>query len=237
MPTTPEGFSRRHDRLRADLGEQGRRVRTLVEDVFEALFEVDVDRARRAVSFDDAIDRVDVEIERAAVDLLTDVAESPCALSPNQIRSMLVVVKANNELERIADAGVDIAERIAAGRLDEELPATLQVMANSIIGVVRDAVRCLDAADADLARVVLASEDTIEQFRQGILRDAEEQLASGSVSVDFAFALHSVVNRCLVMADHATNIAEQVIYASTGAIVRHTDKGWVDVPLAADEQN
>jgi len=235
MQTTPESFAQRFARLKADLVDQGRRVRSVVEDAIQSLFDGDLELAKATVARDDAIDRVDVEIERAAVELLTDVAESPCSLTPNQIRSMLVVVKVNNELERIADAAVDIAERVAAGRLDERLPGTLEVMANSVIGVIRDTVRCLDQGDSELGRLVLKSEDTIENFKQGILRDAEEQLASGAVSVDFAFALHSVVNRLLVMADHATNMAEQVIYARTGAIVRHSDTGWVDVPLGEAE--
>jgi hypothetical protein len=49
------------------------------------------------------------------------------------------------------------------------------------------------------------------------------------MSVDFAFALHEIANECCKVADHSTNIAEQVIYAITGAVVRHTEEGWVEV--------
>jgi phosphate uptake regulator len=77
--------------------------------------------------------------------------------------------------------------------------------------------------------VVLQSEDAVEAFKAAILQDAERQIAAGAMPVDFAFALHEIANECCRMADHCTNIAEQVIYSLSGAIVRHTDAGWVEV--------
>ena len=64
MPATPEGFALRLQRLRADLVEQGRRVQSLLEGCFEAVFARDPARAARIIAMDDAIDTVDVEIEK-----------------------------------------------------------------------------------------------------------------------------------------------------------------------------
>lgn len=234
MPSSPHGFALRLDRLKADLVEQGRRVQALLEGAFEAIFARDPARAARVVAMDDIIDRVDVEIERASVQLLTDATHQNACLSAEQLRAVLTIVKINNELERIADAGVEIAERCTALRdMPGEIPETFRVMTNSVVGIMRDANRAFERSDAALAKVVLQSEDAVEAFKAAILTDAERKIASGQMPVDFAFILHELAGECLQMADHCTNIAEQVIYQVTGAIVRHLEGGWVEVPRTA----
>ena len=80
--------------------------------------------------------------------------------------------------------------------------------------------------------------DWVKECRKGgqpleaILRDAERKIAQGTMPVDFALSLHELANECCKIADHCTNISEQVIYLVTGAIVRHTDAGWVEVKSA-----
>ena len=239
MPVTPQGFAIRVDRLKADLVRQGERVRVLVEACFESVFAKDPARAARAIGLDDEIDRVDVAIEKSAVQLLTEATNESAELEPAQLRSVLTIVKINNEMERIADCAVAIAERVADLRqMPGVIPDTFQVMANSVVGIIRDVNRSFDKSDAALAKVVLQSEDCVEAFKCAILKDAERKIAAGGMGgsampVDFAFTLHELANECCKMADHCTNIAEQVIYAVTGAIVRHTDAGWVEVPRSA----
>ncbi len=234
MPVTPQGFSLRVQRLKADLVEQGRRVQALLEGTFEAVFARDPARAARVIAMDDVIDQVDVEIERASVQLLTDATHENSRLEPEQLRAVLTIVKINNELERIADAGVEVAERCSALRaMPGAIPETFQVMTNSVVGILRDVNRAFDRSDAALAKVVLQSEDAVEAFKAAILTDAERKIASGQMPVDFAFTLHEIAGECLQMADHCTNIAEQVIYSVTGAIVRHMEGKWVEVPRSA----
>lgn len=232
MPTSPESFAVRLDRLKADMVEQVARVRAMLEDAVEAVFERDAARASRLIQSDDEIDRVDVEIERAAVRLLADATSQGAALSEAQLREVLTIVKLNNEAERIADAAVAIAEHVSALKpLPEALPETFRVLTNSVIAIVRDATVCYRNADPRLAKVVLASEDAVEAFKSALIRETEQKLASGAVSVDLAFILHEFAGQCAAIADHASNVAEQVIYLATGAIVRHTDAGWVETPI------
>ena len=236
MPVSPQGFAIRLDRLKADLVRQGDRVRVLLEACFEAFFARDPARASRAMGLDDEIDRVDVQIEKDAVQLLTDATHESARLEPTQLRAVMTIVKINNEMERIADCGVAIAEAVADLRqMPGIIPETFQVMANSVVGIIRDVNRSFDKSDAALAKVVLQSEDCVEAFKAAILKDAERKIAAGgsAMPVDFAFLLHEIANECCKMADHSTNIAEQVIYSVTGAIVRHTDAGWVEVPRSA----
>lgn len=234
MATNPQGFAIRLQQIKADLVGQGRRVQTLLEAAFEAVFARDPGRAARVMAMDDEVDRVDVEVEKASVQLLTDATHEHSQLDPAQLRGVLTIVKINNELERIADAAVAIAEHAASLRdMPGAIPETFQVMANSVVGILRDVNTAFDRGDARLARVVLQSEDAVEAFKAAILTDAERKLATAAMAVDFAFALHEIASECTKMADHCTNIAEQVIYSVTGAIVRHTDVGWVDVPRTA----
>jgi phosphate transport system protein len=217
--------------LRQDLILQGRRVRALIDLAFESFFTRDVSLAERANVEDDAIDQVDVEIERRAVALLADATRNRHPLDEAQVRAVLTVVKVNNELERIADLGVALAQLVPGLSLrPSDVPPTFRVMTNSVIGIVRDVVSALDRTDAALARVVLHSENAVELFKDNIVRDAEAKIAGGTMSPDVAFVLHEVASLCERIADHCTNIAEQIIYAASGTIVRHTHGKWVDVP-------
>lgn len=234
MPADPNPFSDRIARLKAELVAQARNVQALVEAACDSAFMRDQDAAQRSILMDEPIDRVDVEIEKEAVRLLTDATAAGAALRPDQLRMVLTIVKVNNELERIADCGVEIAELVKPlASQNVPLPDTLRVIANSVVGILRDAGTSLDRADAHLARIVLASEDAVEAFKKAILREAQTQVSTGRMSVDMAFLLQEVTALFETMAEHCTNIAEQVLYLTTGTIVRHMGGHWEEVPQKA----
>ena len=217
-------FTTRLARLRTDLVSQGDRVLDLVLRAVESYFDLDAAKAAQVVAADDAIDKVDVEIERASIPLL-----AMGVVDEHSIRSVLTIVKVNNELERIADLGVLIAEVVAKGtKFDERTPNTFRVMANSVIGMVRDVNRSLADGNPRLAQQVLLFDDTVSRFKEEILLDAQAKVASGAFSVQFAFRLMGVTKTLERIADHRTNIAEQVIYLQSGKIVRHRPEGWSD---------
>ncbi len=231
MPLTPETFAQRAARMKADLAEQARRVQALIETAFDAAFARDPEAARRAIAMDEVIDKVDVDLERAAVQLLTDATREGAHLSPEQLRLVLTIVKVNNELERIADAGVAVAERVPAlATQGTPLPDTLRVVTNSVVGLLRDASMSLERNDPALAKIVLASEDAVEEFKKAILRDLTAQVAGRLMPVEYAFLLQELAAICEFMAAHCTNIAEQALYLATGKIVRHMGGHWEEVP-------
>lgn len=230
MTDAPETFESTLARLGSALNEQSRRVLAMCDAAFESFFESNAPAAAEAVLRDDEVDRADVAIERDSVALLCEVARAARELTPSSIREVLVIVKANNELERIADCAVTIAEQVAR-RDGTPVPQTFRVMANSVIGILRDVGRSLEHRDPAAAKLVLRSEDLVRSFKAAVLRDAETRIAQGAMTVDTAFLLHEVASACEHIADHATNIAEQVLYAVSGTIVRHCDAGWVEVNL------
>ncbi len=145
----------------------------------------------------------------------------------HEIRSVLTVVKINNELERIADCAVNIAEEVANyGEMLETIPSTFRVMANSVVGMLRDATRSLSNLDKRLAEQVLGFDDTVDQFKREIILDAQQKVASGEFTAKFAFKLLTVAKSLERVADHSTNICEQVIYLESGMVVRHMPQGW-----------
>lgn len=232
MPISPEQFRDRLEQLRTRLVKQGQLVSEISEQVFGTIYSRDTALARKLIERDDEVDRVDIEVERDAVDLMTRTAQDPCPVDPAQIRSLLTAVKANNELERIADAANAIAWRVVAlGERESTFPKTTLVMTNSIVAVLRETVRAFGEIDARRAKAVLASEGNTLSFHELISRDAEVRVADGRMGVNSAFELHSIINQAVIMGDHCSNIAEQVIYEATGTIVRHTDAGWVEQNL------
>jgi phosphate transport system protein len=230
MPTNAEGFSQRTTQLKGDLVSQGSRVLGTLELAFAALFGRDRALAAQAIASDDAIDNADVAIEQAAVQLLLDATRESAALDARQLREVLTIVKANNELERIADVAVDLAELVGElGKNHEAFPDTFRVLANSCVGILRDTNASLARGDAQLGNIVLQSQHAVWAFKSALIREAEQNLVKGTLSPEFAVHLVEIAGMCEVLADHCTNIAEQVIYLATGAIVRHTESAWVKV--------
>jgi phosphate transport system protein len=188
----------------------------------EASFDGNENEAKSVIESDEVIDRVDVEIERACINLLR-----LGSTEEHSIRSVLTIVKVNNELERIADCAVIVAESaIDSEQLISSAPPTFRVMANSVIGMARDTTEALAESDTELAIRVLSFDDTVNRFRREIVLDVQNRTSSGELDPLVAFKLLAVTRSLERIADHCTNICEQVIYLDTGKIVRHLPEGW-----------
>jgi phosphate transport system protein len=213
--------------LKSDLEAQGRLVQQLVERAVEAVFEKDKGKADWVIQTDFQVDQADIRIERDAVQLLVDAMAQGVALDEYHIRLIMTLVKVNNEFERNGDLAANIAERVGAfAAMTQQPPAKFRVMANSVIGIVANTNAAFAAMDADAARLVLASDDATLMFKDAVLREVEDGLAKGRHSVEYSFALQVVAASLGRIADHSTNVAEQVIYVQSGKIVRHLGEKW-----------
>jgi phosphate transport system protein len=206
----------------------------MADRAFASIYARDADAARAVIADDDRVDAADVAIEKDAVALMSDIARDACPLPDSSLRSLLTVVKVNNELERVADAASAIAARVVnLSDRHTPLPRTTVVLTNSVVGIIDQTVRAFADKDPARARQALASEGTVLSFKDVLLRDTEHRVADGRMSVDLAFDLLDIVSHAVLIADHCTNIAEQVIYESTGSIVRHAEGAWKDVAVEA----
>jgi phosphate transport system protein len=209
-------------KLRQDIVAQGDRVLDITLKAVECYFDGDRAKAAAAIAADEEIDRVDVEIERASIPLL-----AMGVTDEKSIRSVLTIVKVNNELERVADCAVDIAEAVGSEvPLPARIPDAFRVMANSVIGMLRDSNRALADGNTNLAQQVLLFDDTVAMLKKQLIMSAQEQVAAGTLPVEYAFRLLSITKSIERIADHCTNICEQVIYLHAGLIVRHRPEGW-----------
>lgn len=231
MADSAAQYADRVDALRGAIVGQGHRVLAMLESAFGSVFDHDESGAKAAIDLDDEIDRVDVEIEQDAVALLAEAMQDEGdGLDRKQLREVLTVVKVNNELERAGDAGVRAAEHVGdLIRGKAATPDTFRVMTNSVLGILRDVITAYESRDGDLAIIVLKSESAVTSFKAAILKDVENSCAAGAIDVEAAQIMHELATDADRIADYCSNIAEQVLYAATGKIVRHTEAGWIEV--------
>jgi phosphate transport system protein len=222
----PTSFHTKLGSLKGELVVQGRLVQRSIEDAVEAIFERRPGKAAEVIERDHEIDRVDVRIEKGAVQLMVDEWGNP-GVKAEDLRMVLTIVKVNNEFERIGDLAAVIAEKYdKVGTSGLTLPGKFRVMANSVIGIMHNTNTAFAQMDVTAAQLVLASDDATDVFRTAVLRDIEDGLVKGIHTVDYAFALGRIAHSLARMADHCTNVAEQVIYVATGKIVRHQGEKW-----------
>jgi phosphate transport system protein len=210
-------FLRELDRLTTDLLGLAGAVETSVRDALRALDERRPDLARRVIDGDAAIDREEVRIEEQCIRIL--VLSTPVA---GDLRRVIAVLKIDGELERIADLASNVAEEsLAVGPEDPPIPGTLRVMAERVLQMVRDSLNAFVGSDVALARTIVAMDDEVDRL-EGMIRDEAKALVRADPGrVDAAFRLSSVARQLERIADHATNIAEDVAYLREGAIIRH----------------
>jgi phosphate transport system protein len=165
-----------------------------------------------------AINRIEREIDQMALDLLA--MEQPMAID---LRFTLAVIKINADLERVGDSARNISDRVRAlQRLPQaEIPVDIPKMGNLATGMVRKSIQAFIEADADTAESVLTMDDSVDKLNGAahttvlaLMKNKPEFAAQALNVLMIARSLERV-------ADHATNVAEDVIFWVRGADVRH----------------
>ncbi len=206
------------ERLERRLLMLGARVEDAVRKSIAALETRRPDLALEVMSGDPEVDREEVELEEECLKVLA--LHQPVA---NDLRFVAAVLKINNDLERIGDLAVNISERSAS--LDRALPfpvpKSLQPMMEATAAMLRESLDAFVKGDATLARKVLADDDVVDGINREIIGLMVERMKSDSSQVDDALLILSASKNLERIADHATNIAEDVVYMVEGDIIRH----------------
>ncbi len=197
-----------------------------VEDMFqeatESILATDAALARRVIARDEEIDQEEVAVESETIRLMA--LFQPMA---SDMRLLCTVLKVNNDLERIADCTVNICERVLhlepAIDMSAHLPG-LREMLPAVRSVLRGAVQAYAQGDAEGAREVVGKDAVVDalygQFIRRLVVEAPKSPGVMAMHLD----VMSIAKNLERIADHATNIAEDVIFMSTGRIVRHRDE-------------
>jgi phosphate transport system protein len=185
----------------------------------EAINSRDARLGAQVVEFDSHIDAVEVEVEEECLKLLA--LYQPVT---QDLRFIVACIRLNSDLERIGDLAVNIAERavsLASVAEPSEKPLDVGAMGRLVRSMLSGALSALVNLDVTLARKVCAMDDEADAMHRGTFARVEEAVRRHPS--EFATMTHYLsVSRYLErIADHATNIAEDVIYMVEGSIVRH----------------
>ena len=165
-----------------------------------------------------AINRLERDIDQAALDLLA--MEQPMAID---LRFILSVIKINADLERVGDAAKSISERVRSMEQMAlaELPVDIPRMATLAAEMVRKSLQSFIDADPDLARAVLTMDDAVDTMNRAAYKTLTKVMEEQSHLAPQALNALMICRALERVADHATNIAEDVIFWIQGADVRH----------------
>jgi len=203
--------------LRAKLLQMSGLVELAIRDSVHALEGIEDSNARSVFKREVDINRLELEIDGTVTTLLA--LEQPVA---SDLRFITAAAKINNNLERIGDLAVNIAERSQSllQHPHSGIRTDIPQLAELTESMVKRALEAFVAKDADAARAVLVSDDAIDDLRDSIFNDLIDQMKTNSQSVqacvDLMFAGRSLER----IADHATNIAEAVVFMIEGVEVR-----------------
>ena len=139
------------------------------------------------------------------------------------LRRVATVLKVNSDLERIADLAVNISERALVLVLhpEFEFPNKLDRMVEAAIGMVRDALDAFVRLDVEAARDVCKRDDVVDELNRQVIVDLKSFLQDNIDEIEPALQYFSAARHIERIGDHATNIAEDVIYLVDGEIARH----------------
>lgn len=206
----------------SDLKDRVLRMGSLVEDAIrrsiKALVERDRDLALAVIDGDHLINTFDVEIEEECIRLLA--IWQPTG---SNLRFITTAIKIITDLERMGDMAVDICER-AVELLDEpQLKPYIDIprMAEASQKMLKDSLDAFVARDADLAVKVCAADDFVDNLNHQIFNELLVYMLQDPKNISRAVRLTYVAKYLERIGDHATNIAEMVVYMVKGKVIRH----------------
>jgi phosphate transport system protein len=208
------------DALRQKLLLMASRAETAVNEAVQALMQRDYDLAIRVRLDDNIIDQFEVEIDEMAIQLLT---KAPLALN---LRLVTVAMKISQNLERIGDEATKIAKR--ARDLSQEPPVKINLdlphMADLALKMVKEALDSFVHRDSVAARAIIPRDKEVDALNKGIHNSLAQHMTENPDTI--ARCLHWIVAAKSLerIADHAKNIAEEVVYLIEAQDIRHTLK-------------
>lgn len=219
--------------LRERLQRMAGRVEEMAGEAVRALVEGDADRARRTIEADHRVNLDEIEIDALGLRILA--RRQPMA---SDLRFLVSGLKMVTDLERIGDLAVNVAERAidlagcgeagvlsTAGEDEPDALADVERMGTLVRSGVTEALEAFGAEDAERARGVIAWDDEVDRLYERIFRDLLARMARDpDALLEIGIHLQSAAKFLERIGDHATNLAEDVIYMVRGQDVRHAGK-------------
>jgi len=209
------------DKLKKEVLKLGNLVETAINNAILALNNREASYVDEVFKHEEIINEMEVKIEEDCLKILA--LHQPVAVD---LRFIVVVLKVNNDLERMGDFATNIAKRARELMQVEPLP-TLPEFVNDLPDLVRTMVRkSLDALvklDIDLANEVMDMDDSVDQINRDMYSAMKQEITKNPENAEKAVNLLSCSRYMERIADLSTNIAEDVIFIVEGRVIRHTD--------------
>jgi phosphate transport system protein len=189
----------------------------------KALRENSAELAREVKIEEKAIDNWEVKIEQECVRILA--RYGPTA---SDLRRVIAAMRVSSELERMADLAEHIANRVKKRVATAEtvpVPGSLDALATASLAQVRDSLAALTGDDAELAQAVIREDRGVDRLRRSVLKELKDAIRQDPERVDTWLRLINTARNLERVADHASNIAETVVYLKEGDIIRHGGGG------------
>jgi phosphate transport system protein len=214
-------------RFRKELENIKKRILTLsslveerVQQASRAVEDIDAELAQRIIKADYEIDEMEVEIEEECLKVLA--LHQPVAVD---LRFIIAVIKINSELERIGDQAVNIAQRVEviAKRPKPPFMFDYAEMGQKAQRMLKMSLDALVNLDVDIAYKVITLDDEVDRIKKDAYDQIKQAIKDLPERVGYYINLLLISRHLERLADHATNIAEEVIYLVEGEIYRHVE--------------
>jgi phosphate transport system protein len=206
------------EQLKAKLLEQSSLVESAIYRSITAVVQKDEALAQEVLRNEGRINQIEIDIDDFAVSLLA--LQQPMAAD---LRFIIASIKINNDLERMGDLAVSIAQRAISLLSEPIIKPMIDIPHISALvqSMVRKSLDSFVTRDADLARSVLSSDDAVDSLRNASFHELISFMEQDPKNIRQSVDLLSVVRNLERIADHATNIAEDVLFLAKGIDVRH----------------
>jgi phosphate transport system protein len=212
-------FHEELEALKQRLLAMGGLVEDQIRRVMRALIERDDALAQEVIERDQQVNAYDVEVDETCVSLLA--LHQPAA---GDLRFVTTAMKIVTDLERMGDQAVNIAQRVLELNREPQLKPYIDLprMAEKAQRMVKESLDAFVARDTELARKVCAEDAEVDALKEQIFRELLTFMMEDARTIPRAIRLILISRFLERLADHATNIAEMVIYLVDGKMVRHT---------------
>lgn len=210
------------EQIRQTLLRMGGLVERQIREAMQALVERDTERANAVIRTDEEVDSLEKEIDHQCHRMLA--LQQPMAVD---LRFLVAIMRIATDLERMGDCAVNVCQ--AVGILNTEPPLKpyidLPRLADLTQQMVRDALDSFVRRDARAALEVCKRDDDVDGLYKQLFRELVTYMAEDSKNITRALHLLLIARNYERIADHATNIGEDVIYYVEGRDIRHSDNG------------
>lgn len=212
-------FDAELENFRSNLLQMGERAIEQARLAMRSLTESDIGLADRVIAADDEIDRLEVQIDDEAIRYMT--LRGPVA---SELRLVVVGMKASHDLERVGDEATSIARRSRKLAIEPriELYADLPRMNNIALEMLRDALDCFVQEDEQKALAVIRRDSEVDNLNRLVYRRLTSYMLEKPDTIARSLELMFISKSVERIADHATNIAEEMVFLAGGQDIRHS---------------